>query len=73
MVEINSNAILVEPMKSKNDNKMIANYDKLVAHLKQAGITPQKHVLDNEVSENMNNHIRDHYKIKLEFVPPGCH
>ena len=73
MVEIDSNAIIVEPMKSKNDNEMIATYDKLVTHLKRVGITPQKHVLDNEVSENMKNHIRDHYKFKLELVPPGYH
>jgi hypothetical protein len=56
-------------MKSKNDNEMITTYDKLVMHLKRAGITPQKHVLDNEVSENMKNHNRDHYKFQLELVP----
>ena len=73
MVEIDSNVILVEPLKSKNNNEMIATYDKLVTHLKQADITPQKHVLDNEVSDNMKNHIRDYYMFKLELVPHGCH
>lgn len=30
MVEIDSNAILVEPMTSRNDNEMIRAYDSLV-------------------------------------------
>ena len=41
--------------------------------LKQAGIIPQKHILDNEVSNVMKTVIRDEYEIKLELVPPGCH
>jgi hypothetical protein len=59
MVEIDSNAILVEPMKSCKDDEMIRAYNALLLRLKQAGIVPKKHVLDNEVSENMKNHIRD--------------
>ncbi len=41
--------------------------------LKWAGIVPKKHVLDNEVSENMKNHICDRWKLDIELVPPGCH
>ncbi len=55
MVEINSNAILVEPMKNRKDEKMIQAYNALLLRLKQSGIVPKKHVLDNEVSENMKN------------------
>ena len=73
MVEIDSNAILVEPMKSRKDEEMIRAYDSLVKRLQRAGIQPKKHVLDNEISENMKNHIRDTYKFQLEMVPPGCH
>ena len=40
--------------------------------LKQAGIIPQKHILDNEVSNAMKTIICDEYKMKLELVPPGC-
>ena len=29
--------------------------------------------MDNEVSENMKNIIRDDCKMELELVPPGCH
>ena len=73
MVEIDSNAILVEPMKSRKDAEMIWAYNSLMSRLKRAGIIVKKHVLDNEVSENMKNHIRDEYKLQMELVPPGCH
>jgi len=73
LVEINSNAILVEPMKSRKDAEMIRAYNALLLQLKRAGIIPKKHVLDNKVSENMKNHIRDTCKINMELVPPGCH
>ncbi|KAL7477527.1 hypothetical protein ACHAW6_003334, partial [Cyclotella cf. meneghiniana] len=33
----------------------------------------QKHVLDNEITETMKNHIKDTYKFTVELVPPGCH
>ena len=65
MVEIDSNAILVEPMKSRNDSKMIRAYDVLVRWLKNAGVQPKKHMLDNEISENMKQRIRDEYKFTL--------
>ena len=58
MIEIDSNAILVEPMKSRKDEEMIRAYDALLARLRQAGSTPQKHILDNEVSDNMKHHIQ---------------
>ncbi len=73
MVKGNSNAILVEPMKNHKDDKMIRAYNALLLRLKQAGIFPKKHVLDNEVSENMKNHIRDTCKLDMELVPPVCH
>ena len=73
MVEIDSNAILVEPMKSRKDEEMIRAYDALLARLRQAGSTPRKHVLDNEVSDNMKHHIQVKCKLVMELVPPGCH
>ena len=73
MVDINSNAILVEPMKNFKEAKMIRAYNALLLQLKRAGIVPKKHVLDNEVSENMKNHIHDMCKLAMELVPSGCH
>jgi hypothetical protein len=73
MVEIDSNAILVEPMKNRKDDKMIRAYNALLLQLKRASIVPKKHVLDNEVSENMKNCFRDTCQLDMELVPPGCH
>jgi hypothetical protein len=72
LVKINSNAILVEPMKSRKDAEMIRAYNALLLQLKRAGIIPKKHVLDNKVLENIKNHIRNTCKINMELVPPGC-
>ncbi len=73
LVEIDSNAILVEPMKSRKDAEMIRAQNALLLQLKRAGIIPKKHVLDNKISENMKNHIRNTCKMNMELVPPGCH
>ncbi len=73
MVKINSNAILVDPMTNCKDAEMIRAYNALLLGLKWAGIVPKKHALDNEVSENMKNHIRDTCKLNMELVPPDCH
>ena len=73
MVEIDSNAILVKPMKSREDEEMKRAYQHLLLRLKRAGVVPKKHVLDNEVSDSMKDMIRDDYHIELELVPPGCH
>ncbi len=70
LVEIDSNAILVEPMKGRKDAKMIRVYNALLLWLKKAGIIPKKHVLDDKVLENMKNHIRqDEHGISPTRVP----
>ena len=56
MVEIDSSAFLVELMKSRKDSEMIRAYNALLSRLKRAGISPKKHVIDNEVSETMKTH-----------------
>ena len=73
MVEIDSNAILVEPLKSRKDAELTRSYRTRMMQLKQAGIIPTKHILDNEVSEAMKAIIRDEYLMEMELVPPGCH
>jgi hypothetical protein len=55
IVKIDSSAILVEPIKNRKDAELIRAYEKLLARLKQAGVTPRKHVLDNEVSTAMKD------------------
>ena len=73
MVEIDSNAILVEPIKNRTGAELTRGYHEMMLQLKQASIIPQQYILDNEVSTAMKTIIRDEYKMKLELVPPGCH
>ena len=65
MVEIDSNAILVEPIKNRTDAEITRSYHAMMLRLKQVGIIPQKHILYNEVPNSMKTIIRDEYKIKL--------
>ncbi len=73
MVEIDSNAILVKPLKCCKDAELIRVYNALLLQLRQAGIVPRKHVMDNEISKTMKNHTCNECKLTLELVPPGCH
>ena len=54
MIDIDSNAILVEPLKSRTDAELTRAYRAMMLGLKRAGIVPQKHILDNEVFTAMN-------------------
>ena len=73
MVEIDSSCILVEPIKNRKDAELTRAYEKLILRLKQAGVTPRKHVLDNEISNEMKKLITEKYHMEYELVPPGCH
>ena len=71
MVEIDSSCILVEPLKTKDSSEMTEAYLRLHARLKSAGLAPRKHVMDNEISEELRDCITE--TCALELVPPGCH
>ena len=73
MVEIDSNAILVEPINNRKYEDLTRAYRTMMLRLRRAGIIPRKHILDNEVSEAMKTIIQDEYKIQLELVPPVTH
>jgi hypothetical protein len=73
MVEIDSNAILVEPISSRDDHELARAYQVLMTRLLHAGIVRKKHILDNKVSEAMKTVIKNEYKMAMELVPPGCH
>eukprot|EP00804_Cyclotella_cryptica_P002833 CCRYP_009359-RA/>CCRYP_009359-RA protein AED:0.32 eAED:0.32 QI:0/-1/0/1/-1/1/1/0/453 len=73
MVEIDSSAILVEPIKNRTNAELTRAYSSLMLRLRRAGIVPRKHVLDNKISAAMKDLIQDTYKMSLELVPPGCH
>jgi hypothetical protein len=73
MVDIDSSGILVEPIKNRKDAELTRAYEALLLRLKQSGIEPKKHVLDNEISAAMKDLIKNKYKMDYELVPPGCH
>ena len=73
MVEIDINAILVEPFKSRTDPELARAYRAMMLRLKRAGIEPRKQILDNEVSEAMRDIIRDEYNMEMELLLLGCH
>ena len=60
-------------MKSRHDTEMIRAYEAILTRLQHAGCVPTKLILDNEISGNMKDYIRDTYKINIELVPPGYH
>jgi hypothetical protein len=70
MVKIDSNAILVEPITSRNNHKLARAYRVLMTRLQHAGIVPKKHILNNKVSEATKTIIKDKYKMVMELVPP---
>ena len=73
MVEIDSNVILVKPIKNRKDAELAKKCRDMMLRLKQAGIITQKHIIDNEVSNAMKTIICCEYKMNLELVPPVCH
>ena len=73
MVEVDSNSILVELLKSHKEAELICGYKSLLRQLQQAGIVPRKHVMANKISKAMKEHIWYKCRVKLELVPPGCH
>jgi len=73
MVEIDSNAILVKPINSRNNHDLARAYRVLMTCLQHAKIVPKKHILETEVSKAMKTIIKDVYKMAVELVPPGCH
>ena len=73
MVKIDSTAIIVEPIKSRKDAELTRAYRKMMLRLRQAGIIPKKHILDNEVPKALKTIIQDEYKMIIELVPPGSH
>ena len=71
MVELDSSVIPAEAIQNRTANEMKVAYLVLLAHIKRQGANPKKHVMDNEVSELLQETIEA--ECKLELVLPGCH
>ena len=72
LIEIDSNAILVEAMKNRTAGEMIRAYTVLVMRLRNTGVTPTMHILDNECSEEFKAQIRKN-NMTFQLVPPHDH
>jgi hypothetical protein len=72
LAEVDSNAILVEPMKNRTAGKMVRAYQVLIDRLNSAGIFPKLHILDNECSADMKKTIKSN-KMDFQLVPPHDH
>ena len=72
MTEVDSDAILVEPMKNRTAGEMSRAYQALIDRLNSAGIFPKMHILDNECSAEMKATIKLN-KMTFQMVPPHDH
>jgi len=72
LIEIDSNYIAMEPMKSRETAEMIRAYKAIMDNLKRNGITPKKQILDNEAPEEYKKSIEE-YGLSWELVPPTNH
>ena len=72
MCEMDSNSILSEAMKDRTSGEMVRAYQKLLKELRLSGMTPKKHVLDNEMSREFKDAVREN-GMEYELVPKGQH
>ena len=72
LFETRSNNILVEPMRSRVSGEMCRAYQTLVDRLKECGIKPTMHILDNECSAEFKTLISEN-EMKYQLVPPYDH
>ena len=72
MVEMDSQAILVEAMKNRSSDEMIRAYQVLIDRLKERGVVPKHHVLDNECSEEFKRTIKEN-KMTYQLVDAHDH
>ena len=69
MYHYKTNAILVQPIKSKSDADMIAAYSALIQRVTKLHTLPTIHVLDNEASVAFKTAL----KTLFQIVPPHSH
>ena len=72
LIELDSNSILVEPMRDRTSGEMIQAYQVLVDRLKSKGFKPNMHILDNECSAEFKEKILEN-EMEYQLVPPHDH
>ena len=72
LYDYDSNAILVEPIKSRTGPEIIKAYGVLLHRLQRAGVKPKLQKLDNEASNALREYITDS-NINFQLAPPAIH
>jgi len=72
LTEVDSDAILVKPMKNRTAGEMIRADQVLIDRLNSAGICPKLHILDNKCSADLKAVIKEN-GMKFQLVPPHDH
>jgi hypothetical protein len=72
LYHFDTNAILVEPLKTRHGNEILRGCTKLYNHLTERGFKPSTHWLDNEASNALKTFNRTQ-DIEYQLVPPHVH
>jgi len=72
LAEIDSDSIFVKPMNNRTAGEMVKTYQCLIDRLKDCGITPKHHILDNECSAQFKQAIKAN-NMTYELTPADDH
>jgi hypothetical protein len=72
MYHYDTNAILVEPLKTRHGNEILRGYQKLYTHLTNRGFKPTTHWLDNEAPTALKEFNKSE-QVDYQLVPPQVH
>ena len=64
--------ILTTPLKNRTGPCILSGTTKIHNKLRKRGLTPKLHIMDNEVSEDLNKYVEDS-DIQFQLVPPHMH
>jgi hypothetical protein len=67
-----SNAILAEPIKSRSQQALVQAFSKLHLYLRERGLQPLLHILDNECPATLKSFIRSQ-GATFQLAPPHLH
>ena len=70
--EVDSDAILIEPMRNRTAGEMVKTYQTLIDRLNKCGIYPKHQILDNKISAEYQKAIEKN-KMTFQKVPPHDH
>ena len=71
--DYDSNHVFAEPMKNRKKAIQIKAITTIIKNLKAAGLRPNFHILDNEVSTDLIAFLKSDGNITVQLAPDGCH